>query len=106
MNLEDRLDRMQQTLEAFERRLATLEQRWAGPSVAAAPPPAPRAADNGSLQDEDVPAELLAVISATVAAYLGVKPRIRRIRIDRRLSWVQQGRVTIQASHALNVARD
>lgn len=43
--------------------------------------------------------ELLAVISATIAAYLGCKPHIRQIRLLGNTNWVQNGRVTIQASH-------
>lgn len=46
---------------------------------------------------------LICVISAAVAAYLGVQPRIRQIRLLGGSAWAQQGRVTIQASHALPV---
>ncbi len=45
--------------------------------------------------------ELLA-ISAALAAWLGVQPHIRQIRLIRTSGWAQQGRVTIQASHGLN----
>jgi methylmalonyl-CoA carboxyltransferase large subunit len=45
--------------------------------------------------------ELLLVISAAIAAYLGKKPYIRQIRLVGTTAWAQQGRVTIQASHAL-----
>jgi methylmalonyl-CoA carboxyltransferase large subunit len=44
----------------------------------------------------------LLVISAAVAAYLGKKPHIRQIRLVGTTAWAQQGRVTIQASHALS----
>jgi methylmalonyl-CoA carboxyltransferase large subunit len=46
---------------------------------------------------------LICVIGAAVAAYLGVQPRIRQIRLVGGASWAQQGRVTIQASHALSI---
>jgi methylmalonyl-CoA carboxyltransferase large subunit len=36
-----------------------------------------------------------------VAAFLGKKPHIRQIRLLGSAAWSQQGRVTIQASHAL-----
>ena len=49
---------------------------------------------------------LVYVITAAVAAYLGVKPHIRQIRLVGGASWAQQGRVTIQASHALAVRHD
>jgi methylmalonyl-CoA carboxyltransferase large subunit len=47
--------------------------------------------------------ELLLVISAAIAAFLGKKPHIRQIRLLGSAAWPQQGRVTIQASHALSV---
>lgn len=45
--------------------------------------------------------ELLA-ISAAIAAYLGVRPHIRQIRLISSNAWAQQGRVSIQASHRLH----
>jgi len=50
--------------------------------------------------------ELIAIISAALAAHLGVKPHIRQITLLGGASWAQQGRVTIQASHALAMPRD
>lgn len=44
--------------------------------------------------------EVRAVITAAIAAYLGVRPRLGRIRLAPSPSWVQAGRVDIQASHA------
>ena len=52
------------------------------------------------------PEELIAVASAAIAAFLGVRPRIKQIRLVGDASWVQQGRATIQASHSLTVRRD
>jgi methylmalonyl-CoA carboxyltransferase large subunit len=46
--------------------------------------------------------EVVLVISAAVAAFLGKKPHIRQIRLLGSAAWAQQGRVTIQASHALS----
>jgi methylmalonyl-CoA carboxyltransferase large subunit len=46
---------------------------------------------------------LVFLISASIAAYLGVKPRIKRIRLVEGGSWAQQGRVTVQASHSLPI---
>jgi methylmalonyl-CoA carboxyltransferase large subunit len=51
---------------------------------------------------EGLSEELLVVISAAVAAFLGKKPHIRQIRLLGSAAWAQQGRVTIQASHALS----
>lgn len=53
-----------------------------------------------------LPEKLIAVISAAIAAFLGVKPHIRQIRLVSSASWTQQGRVTIQASHDLAVRHD
>ena len=75
--------------------------------VAAAPPapakaevvpaPAPPAAD-------EVTPEILMVLSAAVAAFLGKRARVRSARMLRPLgtsAWAQQGRVFVQASHSL-----
>jgi methylmalonyl-CoA carboxyltransferase large subunit len=51
---------------------------------------------------EGLSEELLLVISAAVAAFLGKKPHIRQIRLVGTAAWAQQGRVTIQASHTLS----
>ena len=48
---------------------------------------------------EGLSEELVLVISAAIAAFLGKKPHIRQIRLLGASSWAQQGRVTIQASH-------
>ena len=50
--------------------------------------------------------ELLLVLSAAVAAYLGKRPHIRAIRLLGSSAWAQQGRVFVQASHQLNVPHE
>jgi methylmalonyl-CoA carboxyltransferase large subunit len=40
-------------------------------------------------------------ISAALAAYFGVRVRARQIRLISSPAWAQQGRVSVQASHAL-----
>ena len=52
-------------------------------------------------QQAVVDEDLILTISAAVAAYLGVRPKIRQIRLVSNPQWVQQGRATIQASHEL-----
>ena len=42
------------------------------------------------------------MISAAIAAYLGVMPHIRQISLVGGAFWAQQGRVTIQASHTFS----
>jgi methylmalonyl-CoA carboxyltransferase large subunit len=99
----DRAD-VSAALEALRQEVARLGERVAALEAAAgtqprpaAPPPA-AAAESAGLSEE-----LLLVISAAVAAFLGTKPRIRQIRLVGSAAWAQQGRVTIQASHAIAV---
>ncbi len=51
---------------------------------------------------EGISEEEVLAISAAIAAWFGVQPHIRQIRLIRTGAWAQQGRVTIQASHRLN----
>jgi methylmalonyl-CoA carboxyltransferase large subunit len=53
-------------------------------------------------QPEGLSEELVLVISAAIAAFLGKKPHIRQIRLLSSHAWAEHGRVTIQASHALS----
>lgn len=53
---------------------------------------------------EEISAEILAVIAAAVAQFVGAGARIRSTRmipIPEGSAWAQQGRVSIQASHNL-----
>jgi methylmalonyl-CoA carboxyltransferase large subunit len=59
-----------------------------------APQPAP-------LKEEITEEELIA-ISAALGAYLGVRIRIKQIRLLSSHAWAQQGRASIQASHYLH----
>jgi methylmalonyl-CoA carboxyltransferase 12S subunit len=69
-------------------------------AVAAEPAPEPvKAVDEFS-------EELLLVLSAAVAAYLGKRPHIRAVRLIGSSAWAQQGRVFVQASHQLNVPHE
>ncbi len=94
-------DSAPETIESLRAELGRLNERIAaleaatGPETAAQPKASPPAALDEVLNDE-----LLSVIAAAVAAYLGVKPHIRQIHLITNISWAQQGRVTIQASHA------
>lgn len=82
-------------LQAQVRELTRRLERLESSSTAPRPPSAPPAA-----VDEITEAEVVA-ISAALAAYLGVRPRIRQIRLLSSAAWAQQGRVSIQASHRL-----
>ncbi|HVS35925.1 MAG TPA: hypothetical protein VMS17_10120 [Gemmataceae bacterium] len=48
---------------------------------------------------EPLSEELVMVVSAAIAAFLGKRPHIRQIRLLRSDAWAQQGRAIIQASH-------
>ena len=93
------LDEIRAELERLSERVAALERSAADSSAAGG-------ATAASGPQESVDEDLLLVIGAAVAAFLGEKPRIRQIRVLGGENWSQQGRATIQASHALRVARD
>jgi methylmalonyl-CoA carboxyltransferase large subunit len=67
------------------------------PKAAPAPAPPP--------PSDEISPEILSVISAAVAAFLGKKARVRSARLIRPVvstsAWAQQGRVFVQASHNL-----
>ena len=68
-------------------------------AVQPAPPPEPE-------QAEEVSPEIIMVLTAAVAAFLGKRARIRGARLVRTApsnAWAQQGRVFVQASHNLGV---
>jgi len=69
---------------------------------ASAPPSAAVSAKPAEEQaSEGLSPELILVIGAAVAGYLGKRAPIRQIRLLGSAAWAQQGRVTIQASHTL-----
>ncbi len=83
-------------LESLRADVARLGERVATLEAARiAPAPAPAPIDEHTLR----------VIAATIAAYLGKKAHIRQIQLLGSDAWAQQGRVAIQASHALSTAR-
>lgn len=78
-------------LKALESRLRALEERTGNEASAVEP--------------ARTPDEIVAILSAAVAAYLGCKPRIKAIRLVGSQGWAQQGRVSIQASHVARTWR-
>lgn len=96
---------MRKTLESLRQELARVEDRLAALETARAAArdgqPAKAAGPPAAAAPEELSEELVAVISAAVAAFLGKKPHIRQIRLLGGAAWAQQGRATIQASHAL-----
>ncbi len=95
-----------ETLETLRQELARLGERVTALEGTLRPagsptPPAPAHADGRAATPEGISEELVLVLAAAVAAYLGKKPHIRQIRLLGAGGWSQQGRVTIQASHRL-----
>jgi len=92
-------------LKRLGERVAVLESA-AALNASAGPPMMGRqqgpTADAAALGD-GISEELVLVISAAIAAFLGKKPRIRQIHLLGHEAWAQQGRVMIQASHRLAV---
>ena len=91
------LEARNEKLEACVARILELEH----PAPVSPPvkPPAPVPAP----QPEAAPIseEIMLVIAAAVAAYLGERAHVRVIRLVPSHAWAQQGRLSIQASHRL-----
>jgi methylmalonyl-CoA carboxyltransferase 12S subunit len=98
---------LSEALGALRHELARLGARVAALEAAAATTPrspAPTAPSPRPMeQAEGLSEELVLVISAAIAAFLGKKHHVRQIRLLGTRAWGQQGRVTIQASHDLPV---
>ena len=96
-DLSQRLSKLEATSAAAP---APAAEKAAAPAPAKPPAEKPAAApapDAPGITEE----EILAV-SAALAAYFGVRMRIRSIRLMGSPVWAQQGRVSIQASHRLH----
>jgi len=64
--------------------------------------------DATAMEDGCIPAEILAVIAAAAAAFVGRRIRIRGIEqlhseVEQVSRWSRQGRVLVQSSHNLPV---
>jgi methylmalonyl-CoA carboxyltransferase 12S subunit len=92
--IADALGALRQELTRLGDRVAALEART---GTALPPAPAPGA--------EGLSEELVLVLSAAVAAYLGKKAPIRAIRLLGSAAWSHQGRATIHASHERVLSR-
>ena len=57
-------------------------------------------------EQQEITPELLMIMSASIAAYLGKNVRIRKARFiseQGQSSWSQMGRVSIQSSHTFSI---
>ncbi|HET6436613.1 MAG TPA: hypothetical protein VFG59_01025 [Anaeromyxobacter sp.] len=103
-DLIELVGRLRAEVAALSERMARLEAAGApGPTLpAAAPPLAPASVPEPAPPAPSITEEEILAVSAALAAYLGVRPRIRQIRLIGSPAWAQQGRVSIQASHHLH----
>lgn len=87
-----------QRIEQLAARVAELERAQPGATapVRAQPEVAAPAAPT---RPAEVTEEDMVFIAAAVAAYLGVRARIRQVRLVQSVAWAQVGRATIHASH-------
>jgi methylmalonyl-CoA carboxyltransferase large subunit len=100
-HLADILAALRQEVARLGERVAALEKANGQTSAAATLAPVPTSAPVPASAGEGLSEELVLVIGAAIAAFLGKKAHIRQIRLLGSAAWAQQGRVTIQASHAL-----
>ena len=64
--------------------------------------------DATAIEDGRIPAEIMAVIAAAAAAFVGMRIRVRGIEqlhaeAEKVSRWSRQGRVLVQSSHNLTV---
>jgi methylmalonyl-CoA carboxyltransferase large subunit len=95
-----------ESLDALRREVAQLTDRLSAIETAGASTPLAMSPSKPPAPVTGVSEELIGVISAAIAAYLGVLPHIRQISLVGGDSWAQQGRVTIQASHTFEIRHD
>jgi methylmalonyl-CoA carboxyltransferase large subunit len=88
--LETIVDQMRSDLAKLAARLERLENG----SAAVVEPDA-----SAPAVEEGISEEILLVISAAIAAYLGERVHIRQIRLISSPAWAQVGRASVQASH-------
>ena len=91
--LQSKLAELESRNQTLEARVKQLEHPAPLPLKPIQPPAPPK--------EEPVSEEVMLVIAAAVAAYLGERAHIRVVRLLPSHAWAQQGRVSIQASHHL-----
>lgn len=96
------LARLLDAVESLRGEVARLSERLAAIEKAA-PAQVGAASPEAVRPDEAIAPELVFAISAAVAAFLGKRAHVRQIRLLGSAAWAQQGRVTVQASHRLEV---
>jgi methylmalonyl-CoA carboxyltransferase large subunit len=96
------LELLKTQLAELAERIARLESSLAAASSTATPlPKSDREAAVSSSGAPELSSDIVIVISAAVAAYLGERAHIRSIRLVGTSRWSHQGRLSIQGSHSL-----
>jgi len=99
--LRQALDEIRAVLGDLAARVASLEARAVLPAKVPSPAAAPTTAAPVAAASAAVTDDLVLVITAAVAAFLGERAHVRQIRLISSSAWAQQGRVSVQASHRL-----
>ena len=94
--LAEAVEALRKEVARLSERVTALESAAGAVSRVAAPAAAAAAAPTA----EGLSEEIVLVIGAAIAAFLGKKAHVRQIRLLGSDAWAQQGRATIQASHA------
>ena len=102
---KDEIKKLEVQVAELGARIEKLEGLVAALARAAAAAPAETARAQGTLAKQEIPSEIILAISAAVAAFLGKRASIRQIRLTGTTPWAQQGRATVQASHAVEFVR-
>ena len=118
--LEDRIAKLEAARDAAVSGLVSarppLDGARGGPDLAEGPVPMPAAAapplgparggpEPAEGPREEITEEMMLVIAATVAAFLGERAHVRQVRLLSSEAWAQQGRVSVMASHRWAVHR-
>jgi len=98
------LARVADALEALRREVSRLGERVVALETRAGLVVSPGAATPVPVA-EGLSEEVILLLSAAVAAYLGKKAPIRQIRLLGSAAWSQHGRAIIQASHERVLSR-
>lgn len=108
------LQEIRQALATLTARVAALEaERATSPGAApacdpvetvgmAAEPAPVVSTGRDSPLEAGIDPQVLTVIAAAVAAYLGERAHVKQVRLIGSHEWGRQGRVNVQASHALH----
>jgi len=102
---KDEIKRLEEQIAQLGARIEKLEGLVTALAKAPAAAPAKPARANEVPIKQEIPTETILAISAAVAAFLGKRASIRQIRLTGTTPWAQQGRATVQASHAVEFVR-